>query len=79
MLTKTKIILATLATIGFAQAALASEALNARIGDNYPFLEHTVTQPAGASAYASVSGPIKGFTAAERGTFERASRYANSY
>ncbi len=59
MLTKTRIVLAALAVAGFAQAASATEPLNARIGDNYPLLEQrepVVSVPAGAFAYAS-AGP----------------------
>jgi hypothetical protein len=59
MLTGTKIVLAALAVAGFAQAASATEPLNARIGDQYPFLEQrepVVAQPAGAFAFAS-AGP----------------------
>lgn len=61
-MTKTKIVLSTLIVVGFAQAAMATEPLNARIGDRYPFLEQRypmVEQPAGALAFASADyGPF---------------------
>jgi len=65
MLTKTKIVLSALLVAGFAQTALANQAIEAKIGDSYPLLEQrysSVTLPAGLSAYASVEP--RGFTAA---------------
>ncbi len=73
MLTKSKIALSTLLVVGFASAALAAEVPENKIGDRYPFLEQTVQQPAGASAYASadVQRPIKPYTAEEKARFDR--------
>ncbi len=79
MLTKTKIALSTLLIIGSASAALAGDSAPPVV-DRYPFLEQTVQQPAGASAFASaaVKRPVMPFTAAERALFERTSRLGNN-
>ena len=82
MLTKTAIVLSALIVAGFAQAAMASEALNARIGDRYPFLEQQypiVEQVVGAYAYASVQPIVQGSVAGERQQVERTGVNANSY
>lgn len=55
MLTKTKFVLSALLVAGFAQTALASQEIEARIGDRYPQLEQRqpVVDP-GLSAFAAV-------------------------
>jgi hypothetical protein len=73
MLIKTKIALSALLVVGFASAALAGEDPTNKIGDRYPFLEQTVQQSAGASAFASAGSRIsvRHFTADERALFAR--------
>lgn len=47
--------------MGLAQAASATEPLNARIGDQYQFLEQrepVVVQPSGAFAFASAAQDV---------------------
>jgi hypothetical protein len=72
MLTKTTIALSTLLVIGFASAALASDASD--VPGNYSsFVGQTVQQPAGAAAYAEARQPVKPFTATEKRVFNQAS------
>lgn len=76
MLTKSKIALSALLAVGFASAALASEPVEYRIGDQYPFLEQ-IAQPQqdGSHAYASATGrhDVAPFSAIEQAQFDRAS------
>jgi len=56
MLTKTKFVLSALLVAGFAQTALANQAIEAKIGDRYPLLEQRpVAQPNGLFAFASAA------------------------
>jgi hypothetical protein len=67
-MTKTKIVLSTLIAVGFASTAMATEPLNARIGDSYPFLEQRypmVEQPTGALGFASADYGAFAFASAE--------------
>ena len=79
---KTKIVLSTLLVVGFSQAAMAAEPLNARIGDNYPFLEqrHPIVElPAGAFAFASADYYVQGPAAAQWQQRERSGVNPSSY
>ncbi len=78
MLTKTKIVLSALLVVGFASAALASDASEAASAQRSLFVQQTAKQPAGTRAYAAANGAVKPFTATERAQFERLSQPALS-
>lgn len=76
MLTNTKIALSALLVVGFASAAMATESVEFRIGDQYPFLEKTVQpQLQGSDAFAQAPAvrSVKPYTATEQAQFDRAS------
>lgn len=73
MLTKTKIALSALLVVGFASAAMASDASESA-SQTYSFTAQTARHSAGASsyAYAPANATVKAFGAAERAQFARA-------
>ncbi|MDI1343473.1 MAG: hypothetical protein PSV22_05140 [Pseudolabrys sp.] len=73
MLTKTKIALSALLVVGFASAAMASDASEAA-GQTYSFAASTARHSAGALtyAYAPAKATVKAFSATERAQFARA-------
>ncbi len=74
MLTKTKIALSALLVVGFASAAMASDASEAAGRQTYSFAAPTVKHSAGALtyAYAPANATVKAFSATERAQFARA-------
>jgi len=78
MLTKTKIVLSALLVVGFASAAMASDADDSSGRQVYPSLAQTAQQPAGIFAFASANGTAKPFTVAEQAMFDRATNQATN-
>ncbi len=76
MLTKTKIVLSALLVVGFASAAMASDASEAASSQGSLSLAQAAQQPAGIFAFASANGVVKPVTVAEQATFDRTSNGA---
>lgn len=81
MLTTTKIALSALLVVGFASAAMASDASEAAGRQTYSFAAPTEQHSAGALtyAYAPAKATVKAFSAAERAQFARATEAGLSH